>query len=454
MNRPGSRDLSGVSRRKFLAIASAAGALPIILDACSSSSSSSGSSAAGGSGPTGTIEFWDGEVGTGQLNTEAKTLTDAFKDGKLTGSYELLTGNLYEVIEAALAANKGPAVAGGYAYQAFQFADQGDIHYADNVVAKMMTNGQYDDYLPGLFTPLKTSKGYVGIPYGVDTRALWYNKTLLAKAGAAVPTDWPSFLAAAKALKKIGVYGYVTAAASSNSAYGTHTLASFMINNGGGMFDEAGNADCLYSRNVEAVEYLLELVQGGYVDPGSVSYIDTDVYSELKAGRAGMALANATIPEECGTNPVTGDLVVMSPLAGPHGDKGTIQYLKNYQMYTRTPSIAGSEAFLLWWNEQFVGAKGFYAQGITAAVPIRKSAIALPQVQADPQLVKIINEWVPVAKAESARSPVIFAGLATVDNGTAMVQCIQSILGGKTTATAALQTLQSGIQNYGISYQA
>jgi len=451
MNRPGSRDRNGVSRRKFLAMASAAGVLPIVLEACSSSSSTTGTSTA--SGPTVTIEFWDGEVGTGQLNTEAKALTEAWKYGKLTGSYDLLTGNIYEVIEAALAANKGPAVAGGYAYQAFQFADQGDIHYADNVVATMQSNGQYADYLPGLFTPLKTSKGYVGIPWGVDTRALWYNKALLAKAGAAVPTDWPSFLAAAKALKKIGVYGYVTAAASSNSAYGTHTLASFMINNGGGMFDEAGNADCLYSRNVEAVEYLLELVQGGYVDPGSVSYIDTDVYSELKAGRAGMALANATIPEECGTNPVTGDLVVMSPLAGPHGDKGTIQYLKNYQMYTRTPSIAGSEAFLLWWNEQFVGAKGFYAQGITAAVPIRKSAIALPQVQADPQLVKIINEWVPVAKAESARSPVIFAGLATVDNGTAMVQCIQSILGGKVTAKAALTTLQSAIANYGISSQ-
>ena len=452
MNRPGSRDRNGVSRRKFLAIASAAGVLPIVLEACSSSSSTSGTSTA--SGPTGTIEFWDGEVGTGQLNTEAKTITEAWKHGNLTGSYDLLTGNIYEVIEAALAANKGPAVAGGYAYQAFQFADQGDIHYADNVVATMQSNGEYDDYLPGLFTPLKTSKGYVGIPWGVDTRALWYNKALLAKAGAAVPTDWPSFLAAAKALKKIGVYGYVTAAASSNSAYGTHTLASFMINNGGGMFDEAGNADCLYDRNVEAVEYLLELSQGGYIDPGSVSYIDTDVYSELKAGRAGMALANATIPEECGTSPVTGDLVVMSPLAGPHGDKGTIQYLKNYQMYTRTPSIAGSEDFLLWWNQQFVGAKGFYAQGITAAVPIRKSAIALPQVQADPQLVKIIKEWVPVAKAESARSPVIFSGLATVDNGTAMVQCIQSILGGKVTAKDALQTLQTGIQNYGISYKA
>ena len=90
----------------------------------------------------------------------------------------------------------------------------------------MKKNGQYDDYLPGLFPQMKTSKGYVGIPWGFDTRALWYNKSLLAKAGVDVPTDWASFLAAAKALKKIGVYGYVTAAASSNSAYGTHTLAA------------------------------------------------------------------------------------------------------------------------------------------------------------------------------------------------------------------------------------
>jgi multiple sugar transport system substrate-binding protein len=441
-----SSDRAGLSRRNFLAMAGAASALPILLDAC-------GSSPAASSNGAGTIEFWDGVGGTGQLNTEAKSLVSAWKDGKLTGSYEILTGNLYQVIEAALAANKGPAVAGGYAYQAFQFADQGDILYADHVVDMLKQNGVYDDYLPGLFSPMETSAGYVGIPWGVDTRALWYNKRLLAQAGADVPTDWPSFLAAAKALKKIGVYGYVTSAATSNSAYGTHTLASFMINNGGGMFDEAGNADCLYDRNVEAVEFLLELVKGGYVDPGSVSYADTDVYTELKNGRVGMALANATIPEECGTDPVTGDLVVMSPIKGPHGDTGTIQYLKNYQMYSRTPSVAGSEAFLVWWNQQFAGKNGFFAQGITGAVPIRKSVIALPEVQADPQLVKIIKEWVPVAKPESARYSHIFSGLATVDNGTAMVQCIQSILLGNTTATAALQTLQAGIQNYGASYK-
>ena len=151
-------DREGLSRRRFLAMAGAASVLPVLLEACGNSSSSSGSAGSG------TISLWDGEVGTGQLNTEAKKLVTAWKDGNLTGGYELLTGNIYEVIEAALAANKGPTVAGGYAYQAFQFADQGDIHYADNVVATMKKNGQYADYLPGLFPQLKTSKGYVGIP--------------------------------------------------------------------------------------------------------------------------------------------------------------------------------------------------------------------------------------------------------------------------------------------------
>ena len=167
-----------------------------------------------------------------------------------------------------------------------------------------------------------------------------------------------------------------------------------------------------------------------------------------------MALANATIPQETGGTPTKTDFAVMSPIKSPHGTAGTIQYLKNYQMYTKTPSKAASEKFLLWWNQQFVGSKGFFAQSVTAAVPVRKSVIALPQIQADPNLVKIIKEWVPVAKPESARYAHIFSGLATVDNGTPMVQCIQSILQGNTTAKAALTTLQNGISQYGASYKA
>ena len=178
-----------------------------------------------------------------------------------------------------------------------------------------------------------------------------------------------------------------------------------MLDNGGGMFDEAGDVDCLYSRNIEAVDFLLQMVKSGYVDPGSIGYTDTNVYTEMKSGRVGMTLANPTIPEETGTDPVHGPFKVMSPIAGPHGNKATLQYLKNFMMFKNTPSVAASEALLLYWTELFGGKNSLFARGNTGAVPIRKSVINSPVVQDNPQLSKIVKEWVPIALEESARCP-------------------------------------------------
>jgi multiple sugar transport system substrate-binding protein len=437
-----------MSRRKFLGVAGAAALTPALAKGAGLRGFRPDASG-------GRLSLWNGSWPVPQTNTLSSQLISKFKYRNYTANYDVLTGNIYEVVEAALAAKKGPAVAGGYAYMAFQYANQGQVLPADSVVAALKASGDMADYVSASeFSNLKVPGfGYVAVPWGVDTRVLWYNETLLQKAGASVPTDWPSYLAACKALKKIGVYGYVTAAATSNAAYGTHTLAYWMLNNGGGMFDEHGNVDCLYSRNVEAVEFLLELVQGGYVDPGSIGYTDTDVYTELKSGRVGMTLANPTIPEETGTDPSTGPFKVMSPIAGPHGDKATLQYLKNFMMFKNTPSAAASEALLLYWTKLFGGKNSLFVRGNTGAVPIRKSVVNSPAVQSNPQLVKIINEWVPIAKEESARCPYLFAGLATVDNGTSMLNCIQTILEGSTTATAALSALQKGIAGYGASYK-
>jgi multiple sugar transport system substrate-binding protein len=437
-----------LSRREFLGVAGAAALTPLL-------AKGAGIKRFMPAGSGGNLGLWNGAWPIPQTDNLSTKLVSEFKYQDYTATYEVLSGNIYEVVEAALAAQKGPAVAGGYAYMAFQYADQGEILSANNVVAALKANGDYDDYVTSAeFSNLKVpGLGYVAVPWGVDTRVLWYNETLLKKAGADVPTDWPSYLAACAKLKKIGVYGYVTAAATSNAAYGTHTLAFWMLDNGGGMFDEAGNADCLYTRNVEAVEMLLEMVKSGYVDPGSIGYTDTDVYTELKSGRVGMTLANPTIPEETGTSPVTGPFKVMSPLTGPHGNKATLQYLKNFMMFKHTPSAEASEALLLYWIELFGGKGSLFARGNTGAVPIRKSVINSPVVQSNPQLAKIVKEWVPIALEESARCPHLFAGLATVDNGTAMLTCIQEILEGSTTATAALTKLQQGIEGYGASYK-
>jgi multiple sugar transport system substrate-binding protein len=439
---------NSMSRRKFLGVAGVAALAPVV-----ARGASFGGLLPDGSDPT--ISLWNGSWPVPQTDTLSTKLVESWKYNNYKATYDILTGNIYEVVEAALAAKKGPQVAGGYAYMGFQYADQGQILPADNVVAQMKASGAYADYLTTTeFSNLyKPGLGYVALPWGVDTRVLWYNETLLDKAGADVPTDWDSYMAAALKLKKIGVYGYVCAAATSDAAYGTHTLAYFMLGNGGGMFDEAGDVDCLYPRNIEAVDFLLKMVKAGVVDPGSIGYTDTDVYTELKSGRVGMTLANNTIPEETGTSPVSGPFKVMSPIAGPHGDKATLQYLKNFMMFKNTPSVAASEALLLFWIDLFGGKDSLFVRGDTGVVPIRKSVLRSPAIQSNPQLVKIINEWAPVAKEESARCPHLFAGLATVDNGTAMLQCIQEILEGSTTAVGALTKLQQGIKGYGASYK-
>jgi len=431
---------SAFSRRAFFGAAGAATLLPL-LAACAAGGATPSSTST--KLPTGVLKYWDSILGTGAYNDLSKTLLANYKDGGLTANYQIIpAANLFQTFQASIAAGTGPAVSGGYAFQAFQFANEGAIAYADNLYKRMKANGMLADYFDGVTAPFKTDKGYVAVPWGMDMRVMWYRKSLLEKAGVEVPTDWDSFLTAGKALAKIGAFGWGTAAGP-GASYGGHALVSLMINNGGGLFDEDGKPDATYSRNVEAMEFFLEMVGAGMVDPASVSYSSQNLYDAWKGGKVGMGIVNATLTAEAGDT--QDDLAVMSPIKGPHGTKGTLQYLKNFMMYTNTPSQRGSEDFMIWWLKQFKGENGFFAKGVTGSLPVMKSVAKLDVIQKDKNVVKVLNEWQPVGKGYSARGTALFGGLASVDAGTAINQFTQTMIGGKTTAKEALKTLQDGI---------
>ena len=447
-------DRKSFSRRKFLQAAGASALVP--LAARTLRGSKSFSDVNFGSSSKGSVKLWANVFGTGQENTLEAALVKKWGYDGYTGAYSEIPGDFYEVVESALAANKGPSVANGWAYVGFQYADEGAIYYCDNVVEMLKKNGVYDDYLGNgaYFTALRNKEGQVGIPWGVDTRIFWYNEPLLKKAGAEPPTDWPSYLAACKALKKIGVYGFVTSALATNSAYGAHQLTYWMINNGGGLYNAEGKIDIMNPRNVEAMEFLHQLVVDGYVDPGSIGYTDNDVYAEMKSGRTAMTLVNASLPLETGTSFSTGPFKVMTPLAGPHGNKGTLQYLKNMQMYKNNPNVEATEQFLMWYNEQYAGANGFFAKNVTASVPIRKSVIALPAIQNNPAMVKIVNEWVPIAHEQGWLDTHEFSGLAVVDGSPEIIKLVESMLEPSTNPTSVMKTFQAWAEPYNSTYKA
>ncbi|MDQ0209462.1 ABC transporter substrate-binding protein [Arthrobacter sp. SRS-W-1-2016] len=421
------------SRRGFLGLTAAAAAVPL-LAACGGGSSSS---SAGGA-----IKFWDMPWATTAYNDAAKKITDGFSGANSKASYQIIQwNNFYQTFSSAIASKTGPAVSTGGGFQAFQFDQQGQIAYADKVVDALKKNGQFDDFLPGVLEPFKSDKGYVAVPWQLDMRPLWYRKSLFDQAGVAVPTDWPSLLEAGKKLKGIGAVGFATGSGAGNNI-GNHLMIMMMINNGGGVFTKDGQLDVMNDRNVEATEFLLELVSNGIIDPAAVSYTSDNLDAQWKNKKAAFGMYVLGVPQRVGDT--SGDLMVASPMAGPHGDKATLVFPNNIMMYKNTPSQDASEAFLTYYMGQL---KTLWQQKLMNALPVFKSITELPEFAGDPNNVKIVKEYQPIAKTFAAQGTSLNANLAVLDGGQALNQFTQTILTGKTDAKSALTAFQSGLQS-------
>ncbi len=421
------------SRRGFLGLTAAAAAVPL-LAACGGGSSSS---SAGGA-----IKFWDMPWATTAYNDAAKKITDGFSGANSKASYQIIQwNNFYQTFSSAIASKTGPAVSTGGGFQAFQFDQQGQIAYADKVVDALKKNGQFDDFLPGVLDPFKSDKGYVAVPWQLDMRPLWYRKSLFDQAGVAVPTDWPSLLDAGKKLKGIGAVGFATGSGAGNNI-GNHLMIMMMINNGGGVFTKDGQLDVMNDRNVEATEFLLELVSNGIIDPAAVSYTSDNLDAQWKNKKAAFGMYVLGVPQRVGDT--SGDLMVASPMAGPHGDKAALVFPNNIMMYKNTPSQDASEAFLTYYMGQL---KTLWQQKLMNALPVFKSITELPEFASDPNNVKIVKEYQPIAKTFAAQGTSLNANLAVLDGGQALNQFTQTILTGKTDAKSALTAFQSGLQS-------
>jgi multiple sugar transport system substrate-binding protein len=425
------------TRRGFIAGAGGI-ATAAFLAACSAGGGS-------GSGSGKPIKFWNMPWGSPAFNTLDKKITLAYKpdSGLPASNYQLIQwANFTQTFSSAVASNTGPAVSSGGGTQAFQFESQNKIAYADDLLDSWKSNGLYDDFLPGLIDTMKVDKGYAAVPYNLDMRVMWYSKSLMEQAGATVPTDWQSYLDAAEALKKIGVYGYGTGAGA-GAFTGSHILVSWMINNGGGLFDEDKQPNCVTPENIAAMDFVLEMVAKGYVDPASSTYTSDNVQSQWKAKKFGLGFDTAGLAENVGGDFVT-DLVVGSPLTGPSGKKGALYFPNNIMMYTNTPSQKGSEAFLTYY---FQNMTPLWTNGTGIGLPPLKSITETKEFQASANNVKVINEWQPIARTWAAPGGnALFLGVTTVDGTPAMDTFAQSILGGKTDSKSALQALQDAIK--------
>ena len=425
-----------ISRRTFLGMTGAAALAPVLATRGRAGFSAPASSSV--------IKFWNQPWGNTEFNQLDQQITQAYKPsgGLPSASYQVIQwANFLQVYTSAVSSNTGPAVSSGGGTQAFLFASQGFIHYADHVLDQWKSNGLYDDFLPGLVETMKTKKGYAAVPYNLDMRVMWYSPSLLEKANASVPTDWQSYLNTCASLKKLGLYGFGVGAGAGVYT-GGHIITSFMINNGGGLFDKEQKPNIVTKANIEAVNFILECVSKGYVDPATPSYTNANVQAQWTAQKFGMGWDTAGLGVNvAGT--VGPTLKVGSPLKGPTGKKGALFFPNNIMMYKNTPTTKGSEAFLTYYYKNM---KPLWTQSTGIGLPPFKSFTETPQFKSDPNMVKVIQEWQPISRVWSAPgSDSLFLGVTTVDGTPAMVNFAQQVYGGRTDAKSALTTLQNAV---------
>lgn len=428
-----------ISRRGFLGLAAAAAAVPTLAACNVSGSSNTGR----GGGSTDPIKFWDQPWGATAYNDLGKKITEAYTppEGLGKATYQIIPwNNFYQTYSSAIASGTGPAVSSGGGFQPFQFAEQGAIAYADKLLESWKADGLYDDFLPGILEANKVDDGYAAVPWQLDARVVWSNKALLEKAGVKAPTDFDSWISAGKALKKIGVFGYGIGTGAGNNL-GSHSMVALMIMNGGGLFTPDQKADCVTDRNIESMDFVRQMVSEGIIDPASISYTTDNLNTQWAKGKVALGFNSAALLSQAAA--VADDLEVVSPIAGPHGDKATLHFVNSIMMYTKTPSQEASEAFMTYY---FKNIHQYWDAGLVGGVPVLKSITESEAFKKSPSQVKIVKEYSPIATTYAAKGTKLFAGLASVDGGQPLTQFAQTMLQGKTDSKEALTKLQTGIE--------
>jgi len=389
------------------------------------------------------LTFWDMVWGGSAYTKVASQVAGSYQPagGNLGVRYQSIPwANWYQTFTSAAASRTTPAVSSGAAFLPFYFMEQGVMVPADNLVASLDAAGK-NDFLPGVLDAMRTDKGIAAMPWSMDLRVLWYRKSKLEQAGADVPTDWSSFVAAGEKLKAIGCVG-LGMAASSTTTDAQHTVSALMINNGGGYFAHDGSLDCVNDRNLETVEFLKELVSKGIIDPYAASYNSDNVNSDWASGQIAMGFGQTGLPQLMPEDQ-RADFVMASPIKSPRGDVGTVYYINPLMMFDTTPSQESSEAFLTFYLDNL---KTFWEEGVVLDLPVKRSIADLPVIQNNPNLVKAVNEWQPIGKTIAAQSDRAFAALNAVDGGSASATFVQQIVEGRLDARTMLENLQSSLE--------
>jgi len=410
-----------LSRSVKVALVIACGLLGLSLTACSSPAGSGSASSSGSQ----SVTVWGPWTGADQAAVQQ--LVDEYNSSQ--SKYQVVYQYVDQVQQKLLtneAAKSGiPDAIMWDRYSTSLYASKGVLQPLDDLIAqdKVDKSVFYQEALQELTYQDKT----YGLPLTVDTRVIFYNKTLFTQAGLTPPTTWDQLEQAAIALTQ-------------RDASGKLTQSGFALEDAG-LF------------NVWCLQAGCQLVNSdqtatAFNSPQGLSVLDfwgkllfTDKVYDLGWASGSDPFAAGTLammydgPWDIGKyNAVSGlDWGAVPPPTGPTGDQGAIMGGFGMVIPTGAPNTAGGWDFTKWWTTNT--AQGVKFAQLDGWLPGNQKAMDDPFFQSD--------TYKPFVQAlEYAKIRPTVAGYSDVENLVLTPQ-IQKFMSGEQDAATTLSTAQS-----------
>ena len=166
--------------------------------------------------------------------------------------------------------------------------------YATNKVLVDVTSRVTDDMkkgvLPGAWTTVDYDGKHYGMPWILDTKYLFYNKDMLAKAGiAAPPKTWDELTKDAQIIKDKGLAA-TPIAWSWAQAEAVICDYTTLVSAYGGDFLKDGKPAFQTGGGLDALKYMVDSYKSGLTNPNSKEFLEEDVRKVFQNGDAAFAL--------------------------------------------------------------------------------------------------------------------------------------------------------------------
>ncbi len=167
-----------------------------------------------------------------------------------------------------------------------EFASNDVLVDVSDRITPDMTSG----VLPGAWTTVTYDGKYYGMPWILDTKYMFYNTDILAKAGiSAPPKTWEELSEQARIIKDKGLVEYpiTWSWAQAEAAICDYTtlLSAF-----GGEFLENGQPAFQTGGGLDALKYMVASYEAGLTNPNSKEFLEEDVRNVFQNGDAAFAL--------------------------------------------------------------------------------------------------------------------------------------------------------------------